>query len=280
LLGLALWFRADRPNARMFVIGAALLGPAAAVNFVSGQNAFLTAAMLVGGLRLLPDRRAWGGVVLGLLTVKPQFWLLVPVALIAMREWRALAWALFTGLALVVISAAVFGLEPWWQWLDLTLHSFADPNSKWVELGRLAGVSVYACLVNAGLSDGVANAGQTVAMVLAAGLTYWGFRSRLPRDQKIAILLCCTLLAAPHSSLHDTVWLAIAAALWIAEVAQPEASLGAWTLALALWFVPFFDPPEIRPIGRLLPLLLIAFIVALIVGHPARTASGSQTQTS
>ena len=29
--------------------------------------------------------------ILGLLTAKPQFWLLVPIALIALRDWRALA---------------------------------------------------------------------------------------------------------------------------------------------------------------------------------------------
>jgi alpha-1,2-mannosyltransferase len=276
LLGIALWFRADQPKARLLVIGAALFGPAAAVNFVCGQNAFLTAAMLVGGLRLLAVRRAWGGIVLGLLTVKPQFWLLIPVALIASREWRALAWAVFAGFALAAISVAFFGLDPWWQWLDVTLHSFADPNSKWVELGRLAGVSVYACLATAGAPDALANAGQTASLALAAGLAYWGFRSPLPGDQKIAILLCCTLLAAPHSSLHDTVWLAVAAGLTAGALVQAEAPLSAWLPAVALWLVPFFDPPEIRPIGRLLPLLLIGFPVAVILRFRPR-ASGDRS---
>jgi alpha-1,2-mannosyltransferase len=277
LLGIALWFRADQPNARFFVIAAAILGPAAAVNFVCGQNAFLTAAMLVGGMRLLTVRRVWGGIVLGLLTVKPQFWLLIPVALIASREWRSLAWAVFAGVALAAISVAFFGLDPWWQWLDVTRNSFADATSKWVELGRLAGVSVYACLANAGLSDALANAGQTAALALAAGLAYWGFRSPLPGDQKIAILLCCTLLAAPHSSLHDTVWLAVAAGLAAGALIQAGAPLSAWMPALALWLVPFFDPPEIRPVGRLLPLLLIGFPIAVILRFRGRPTRGERT---
>jgi alpha-1,2-mannosyltransferase len=280
LLGIALWLRADQPKARLLVIGAALVGPAAAVNFGFGQNAFLTAAMLVGGLRLLAVRRAWAGIVLGLLTVKPQFWLLVPVALIAAREWRALAWAVFAGFALAAISVAFFGLDPWWQWLDVTRNGFADATSKWVELGRLWGVSVYACLANAGLPDGVANAGQTVAMAMAAGLVYWGFRLPLPGDQKIAVLLCCTLLAAPHSSASDTVWLAVAAGLAAGALMQAEAPLSAWIPALALWLAPFFDPPEIRPVGRLLPLLLIGFPVAVILRFRARAGGDRSGQAT
>src|ERR1700676_1924382 len=68
LLAAALWFGADRPNTRPLVIGAALLGPAAAINVGMGQNAFLSAALLVGGLRVLRARPALGGAILGLLT--------------------------------------------------------------------------------------------------------------------------------------------------------------------------------------------------------------------
>ncbi|MBV8778660.1 MAG: DUF2029 domain-containing protein, partial [Alphaproteobacteria bacterium] len=133
LLGTALWFGSRSIHHRLLVIGGALLGPAAALNVAQGQNAFLSAALVVAGLRLLPLRPALAGAVLGLLTIKPQFWLLVPVALVAARAWRALAWSAVAAVMLALTSAFVLGLEPWREWLDFALRNYAAPDVKWVE---------------------------------------------------------------------------------------------------------------------------------------------------
>ena len=55
------------------------------VNVGHGQNGFLTAALLGGALHWL-DRRPWlAGVLIGCLAYKPQFGVLIPVALLAGR---------------------------------------------------------------------------------------------------------------------------------------------------------------------------------------------------
>jgi alpha-1,2-mannosyltransferase len=264
LLGAALWYRADRSNARVLVLSAALLGPAAAINAGMGQNAFLTAALLVGGFRLLRMRPALGGAILGLLTMKPQFWLLVPVALAAGREWKALLWSVVAAIGLALASLAVFGVDCWRHWLELAQASYADPHGKWVELGRMWGDSIYACAASAGMPETVADLAQMAGMLLAIALVYRAFRLRLPCDQQIAVLLAATILAAPHSSLADTVLLAAAAALWSGEAAQGGAVLAKWTLALALWLTPLFNPPLVSPVGRLTPLLILGFIAMTI----------------
>jgi hypothetical protein len=271
LLAAALWFGSDRPGARPLVIVAALFGPAAAINVGMGQNAFLSAALLVGGCRMLRSRPALGGVILGMLTMKPQFWLLVPVALAAGREWRALLWSILGGIGLTLASALVFGIDSWRHWLLLAQASYADPQGKWVELGRLWGDSIYACLVAGGASQTVANAAQAAGTLLGVALVYGAFRLPLAGDRKIAVLLACTILAAPHSSLADTVLLATAAALWMGEAVEGEAAEGVaplapWTLALALWLVPLVNPPLVSPIGRLTPLLILGFVAMFLAG--------------
>jgi len=267
LLAALLWRGADRPEARWLTIAAALLGPAAALNVAVGQNGFLIAALLVGGFRALPDRPALAGMLLGLASVKPQFWLAVPIALAAQREWRALLWALLVALALAAASAAVFGLALWRDWAALALGS--HDAGKWVEFGRMWGVSVYACLASAGLPPRLAELGQLAGLIAGLGIVYRAFRSRLPRDHKIAALLAGTLLAAPHASLHDLVLLAIAAALWIAHPLPAAPRVAQWTLALALFLAPLFNPPLASPIGRLTPLLLLGFAGA-VIRAPAR----------
>jgi len=73
--------RAILPRPETLLIAAAF--PAVFVNIGHGQNGFLTTALLGGALHLL-DRRPWlAGVLIGLLTYKPQFGVLIPIALLA-----------------------------------------------------------------------------------------------------------------------------------------------------------------------------------------------------
>src|SRR5258707_10279692 len=67
----------------------ALAAPAVFINAVGGQNGTWTAALFGGGLGLLERRPLLAGGLLGLLIYKPQLGLLIPVALLAGRHWRA-----------------------------------------------------------------------------------------------------------------------------------------------------------------------------------------------
>jgi Glycosyltransferase family 87 len=86
---------------------------------LAGQNTFLSIAFLYGGLRLLERAPAAGGILLGLLSFKPQIWILVPLALLAARQWRALPWSLGTVAALALASLALFGLDFWIAFFDV-----------------------------------------------------------------------------------------------------------------------------------------------------------------
>src|SRR6185295_1703313 len=78
--------------------------PATLWNLTAGQNGFLTAALIGGTLTLMERRPTLAGICLGLLTYKPHFGLLFPVALIAAGQWRVIAFAAATALALAAAS--------------------------------------------------------------------------------------------------------------------------------------------------------------------------------
>ena len=96
----------------------ACIAPATGITLISGQTGFLSGALMVGGLRLLPTQPALAGVLFGLLTYKPQLGVLIPVALIAMggvardrrRRRRRSRWALSP-------PASVYGFSLWGMWL-------------------------------------------------------------------------------------------------------------------------------------------------------------------
>ena len=104
------------PRRETLLIAAAF--PAVFVNIGHGQNGFLTAALLGGALQLI-DRRPWlAGVLIGLLAYKPQFGVLIPIALLAGRRWSSIGAAIATVAALAAVSFVTLGGGVW--------HAFAD----------------------------------------------------------------------------------------------------------------------------------------------------------
>jgi arabinofuranan 3-O-arabinosyltransferase len=95
----------------------ALAAPAVLINAVGGQNGCWTAALLGGGLSLLDRRPYLAGSLFGMMIYKPQLGLLIPVALIAGRQWRAIAAASVTAGVLLLASLLWFGTDVWAEYL-------------------------------------------------------------------------------------------------------------------------------------------------------------------
>jgi hypothetical protein len=109
LIGLAVFFAVARrqvPDWRILI--PVTLSPAALFCLVSGQSAFLTTAMLIAIFALLDRRPIVAGVLIGLLTMKPQLGVLFPFMLLASGRWRVFIAAALTALALVAAGPQVW----------------------------------------------------------------------------------------------------------------------------------------------------------------------------
>src|SRR5215472_970526 len=82
-------------------------------NILAAQNGFLTASLVGASLVFLERRPVLAGVFIGCLTYKPQYGILFPVALVAARQWRAIASAVVTAGLLAAASIAFFGTDIW-----------------------------------------------------------------------------------------------------------------------------------------------------------------------
>jgi alpha-1,2-mannosyltransferase len=87
--------------------------PAVINNFMCGQNGFLTTALMGAGLLFLEEYPLVAGVLFGLMIYKPQFAVLVPVALIVSRQWRALVASAVSAALFSAASLAVLGAPVW-----------------------------------------------------------------------------------------------------------------------------------------------------------------------
>src|SRR5262249_24557256 len=105
---------------RPFALAALALAPACLINTIGGQNGFLTAALLIGGVLCIDRRPVLAGILFGLLTFKPHLGLVLPFVLLALRAWRVIGVAILTTCVLVAVSVVLFGLEPWRQYFAIT----------------------------------------------------------------------------------------------------------------------------------------------------------------
>ncbi|HML14809.1 MAG TPA: glycosyltransferase family 87 protein [Xanthobacteraceae bacterium] len=258
-----------RPGADRLWLLPALAFPAVFINLGHGQNGLVTAALVGGALALLDARPIVAGVLVGLLAYKPQFGLMIPLALAAGGCWRAIAAAVATVALLVLATLAVFGPDAW--------HAFLGANEfmRVVLLESGAGgwhkmQSVFAWARLWGGSVALAYAIQgTVTLALAATLI-WLWRGAVPFALKAAALCLGVLLGTPFSFDYDLMVLAPAIAfLAIHGGANGFGPYGKTALA-ALWMVPLLARPVAGAL--LIPLAVPAMLTvyALVLRDAAR----------
>jgi alpha-1,2-mannosyltransferase len=200
------------PRPETLLVAAAF--PAVLVNLGHGQNGFLTAALLGGGLLLLDKRPAVAGVLIGLLAYKPQFGLLIPLVLVATARWRVIAAATATVLAGCALTYALFGPEVWLGFVRSTTYT----RTVVIEAGETGWPKIQSLFSAVRMWGGgveTAYAAQgALALVVAASLV-WLWRSPAAQDLKAAALSCACLLTTPYMLDYDLVVLAVAVAFFV-----------------------------------------------------------------
>lgn len=232
--------------------------PAVPIVVTHGQTSFLVAGLLGAGLLGVPTRKVLAGVLLGLATIKPQFGLLVPIALIVTGEWRVAGTATITALALAAFSAAAFGLESWTDWLTASARAQEAMASGSVGYAKM--VSPFAAAKLLGTSTAVAYVVQGAVTLGLAGAVAWAAWGSKFTPALAALVLAGAPLATPFALDYDMVLLAFPL-LWLAG----QALLTGWRnwekLALVLAFIA---PAFARPLAMNAGVPAIAVVVAAL----------------
>jgi hypothetical protein len=284
--GLAIWLaaslaaylaamRAILPRPETLLIAAAF--PAVFVNIGHGQNGFLTAALLGGALHLL-DRRPWlAGILIGCLAYKPQFGVLIPLALLAGGRWSVVGTAALTVAALLVLSFVTLGGGVW--------HAFADSmhftqtvvleqgGTGWEKIQ-----SVFSAVRMWGAGVHTAYAIQiSLALMLAASLV-WLWQSDAAFELKASALATGSLLATPYVLDYDLVVLAVAIAFFARYGLRRGFRDCEISLLAAAWIVPLLSRSIAGvtgiPLGLLVLLTFYVFTLRrAVLDHAVSTSA-------
>src|SRR5262249_33519333 len=111
LSALAFYLAGRREVADLRTLLIVLVAPAALMVVLCGQGSLLTTAALLAIFALFDEGPMTAGVLIGLLTVKPQLGILFPFMLIASGRWKVFVSAAFTAVALLLASIAIGGIE-------------------------------------------------------------------------------------------------------------------------------------------------------------------------
>ncbi len=230
----------------------ALAQPSVLVNGFIGQNAFLTSGLFLAGLHLLKTRPLLAGAVLGLLVIKPQLAIMLPVAMIAGRHWHAVAGGTLSASALLLIGYVALGGASYAAFFEIlsTYTGFVSESRwNWRELA-----SLYALLRYAGFADGIALSIHIAIAAIAAVMVWQWWRH--DRPGKEAVLAAATLLAPPYLLTYDGVLLGLPVAWLLLRGQRPRTALLVWSLAFLtiIAVTGIYELPNTLSLGALVAL--------------------------
>jgi alpha-1,2-mannosyltransferase len=246
--------------------------PAVLINLGHGQNGFLTAALFAGALAMLDRRPVIAGVLFGLLVYKPQFGLLIPLALLATARWRTIAAAAATVVLLVLTTVVAFGPDVW----SAFIASSKVARVALIESGEVGWHKVQSVLAWVRMWGGslqTAYAIHGVVALIAAGAIVWLWRGTATYALKAAGLACASIIVAFHSHDYDLMVLAPVIVLLGADGLSRGFLPYEKTILAAVWIAPLLTRSlaqvTLIPLGTIATLALFALVMRRAAGSPA-----------
>lgn len=226
-----------------------------------GQTTFAVAGLVLLALTQR-ERPILAGVLFGLAAaLKPQALVLLPVGLVAARQWRSLAAAACAGLVLFAVSSAVWGAHVWLDWLS-ALARFQHEVLPQTPGLRADEITVYAGLELLGLPGALA--------YLLAPASLWLVWAAFRQDRGplacAAALFGGTLLISPYAMNYDCALLAPGIAALFVRRDDPRWML--YAVIATVFTVSMFHSPTAVFMG-LAPAILATRRTEAFVPKPA-----------
>jgi alpha-1,2-mannosyltransferase len=250
----------------------ALAFPAVFINLTHGQNGFLTAALLGGGMFLVDRTPILAGMMLGLIVYKPQFGLLIPLALAVSGRWRVFWTAAATVIAVCAATYFIYGAAVW----DAFRDSLTFTRTVLLEEGATGFYKMQSAFAAVRLWGGpaaLAYAAQAIVILAVAFFLVRIWRSESALAFKAAALIAGALLVTPYSLDYDLVVMGPGIA-FLAAYGLRRGFLPYEKSALAFcWLAPLVTRSAAQYIG--LPLGLIALLILFALAYRRAVAEGT-----
>lgn len=187
---------------------ALIASPALYITLLHGQNSAMTAGIVGMALWIIERNPITAGILLGIISFKPQ--LAVPLLLIlfANKKWLTLAAMSIMSATLAVWSLKIYGAGSWLAWLESIKIATRINESGMLPWQNMP--SAFSFVKSLGGSNFIAYTTQATLATTCAAYTYINFKApKSIRNRNAAWIVCC-LTFSPHIFNYDMTWVAIA----------------------------------------------------------------------
>ncbi len=253
---------------RAVALVAALTPIVVAENLLLGQNGCLTAALIGLSLAFTQRRPILAAIPLGLLTFKPHFGLLFPLAFASAHKWRLPLAAAGASLLVAAAATVAFGFEGW-------AASLASPGRRTSGLSTEEGLeltlqSAFGLVRWAGAGDRAALLAHLAVAALAIAAVCLLWARPLPFSLKAAALTIGAVTVTPYVQIYDLPILSIAVAFLVRD-GLSRGFLHGERVAILACFVGLFS--LLRPFGLFIDLVLLALVIRRAVSYRTNAPS-------
>jgi alpha-1,2-mannosyltransferase len=181
--------------------------PAVFINAAHGQNGFLSAALLGGGLLIMERRPRLAGLLFGAMAFKPHLALAIPFALIFARRWTTLGAAAFAAALFCFASLVAFGASTWTGFFADAWFARAVLENNLVGDEKMQSVFASVRLLRGPLA--LAWAAQILTALSAVTAIFLLQQRAFRTAAEAPAVVCAGLLASPFVLDYDLTLLAI-----------------------------------------------------------------------
>lgn len=181
----------------------AVLSPAFLMTVIYGHFggvASLSVASILGPRRAGPWMTAMA---LGLLSVKPQLFVVLVVLAVGLGQWKAAWRSVLVASGLVLASVALWGVEPWLAYVAKTLPYHADLLARFPIAAFRTTISAYAWARMDGATQAFADGVQIAVSIAVVGLLVACVRRTDPARRRAYSLAAGAVAVLPYANHYD-----------------------------------------------------------------------------
>lgn len=246
-----------------------------------GQNSMLSAALLAGSALLIKTRPIFAGILLGLFAFKPQLALLIPLALIAGRQWRTFFAAGITAVVFCLVAALVFGFGLWEVFFKNTALVRSLLENAWLPWGKIPNAYVFFRML--GVPSIFAYGAQAAAAIIAALTVVLVWRRTGPTKLAFAVLITANLFSLPYLFDYEFTLLAVPLAIVASDIDLHGAPRFEKAALVGLYIMPLFAAAFAKHFHLQIGFLALVLCLILCVKRAINdtgTISRGQSRTS
>ncbi|CAM2176844.1 DUF2029 domain-containing protein [Paraburkholderia sacchari] len=251
--------------------------PAIWVTVGAGQNSFLTFALMGLGLVCL-ERRPWlAGILFGLLAIKPQLGLMIPVALVFSRNWRAFISAALSVGVFCALSGFVLGFGTFARFAE-ALPAFNQFVVQYSDRWPRGILTVFGTARHFGVAVPTAYLLHAIVAALAAIAVAWLWATRASFELRASALVLATLLVPTYLMPYDLLLLGLPI-LWLVRDGTRNGWIRGDAVAMvSAWLSPVVSyTPGGWAAGAYVPLIVFALLLVVIRRYVVQRAVNANT---